>query len=182
LNNNFYKEVENPDFMKYGTMLYLVFLNSVLVLKKEARKGDPNSGYFSLPGGKLESYEKGLNHPNGRLEGALRELWQETGINVINPVWRGVILFDNERRTFSDWKNPDNFYVFLYSAEKYEGNFKKSEEGIPYMVPLVQLNSIPSNPGDKLMYEWLKDGRNFAGVIKHKGNEIDKKNCMVNFF
>jgi len=31
------------------------------------------------------------------------------------------------------------------------------------------------------MYEWLKEGKRFFGVIKHKGNEIDEKGSWVNW-
>jgi len=32
------------------------------------------------------------------------------------------------------------------------------------------------------MYKWLKDGRNFFGVIKHKGNEIDEEGTWIDFY
>ncbi len=31
------------------------------------------------------------------------------------------------------------------------------------------------------MYGWLKDGRNFVGIIKHKGNEIDEDGTWVDY-
>ena len=169
--------------MKYGTMAYIVSKNgNVLMIKKGERKGDPNSGYFTLPGGKLEKDEKGLGNPKGRSESAIRETIDETGIEPINPVLIGVILFDNKDRTFDNWPNPDNFYVYIYYATKYKGKPRKSDEGVPVTVPREKLGEVPSNLGDKLMYKWLKDGRNFLGVIKHKGNEIDPEGSFVDFF
>jgi len=167
--------------MKYGTMLYLVSGKNVLMIKKGVRIEDPNSGYFTLPGGKLKSEEKGSNR-RGRFECVIRETKEETGIEPMNPILRGVILFDNEERTFDNWKNPDNFLVYIYSAKKFKGRANKSEEGIPYGIALDKVYNVPSNPGDKKMYSWLKDGRNFIGVIKHKGNEIDEENTFVDFF
>jgi len=32
------------------------------------------------------------------------------------------------------------------------------------------------------MYEWLKDGRYFVWVIKHKGTELDYEATFVDFF
>jgi len=174
--------------MKYGTMIYLVSKGNVLMIEKYERKDDPNSGYFTLPGGKLEDNEKGLSYPKGRLESAVREIWEETtgekdlGIKIKNPVLRGVILFDNEGRTFPNWPNPDNFYVYIFSATKFEGEAEKSDEGIPRSVPLDKVDELPSNPGDKKMYEWLRDGRNFNGVIKHKGDELDEAGTFVDYF
>ena len=163
-------------------MVYLVSNNKVLMIKKNVRENDPNSGYFTLPGGKLENSEKGLINSRGRLESVVREAKEEAGIDLINPVLKGVILFDNEGRIFDNWKNPDNFIVYIFSAKKYKGKICKSDEGIPYRIPLNKVDTVPSNPGDKKMYEWLKDGRNFFGVIKHKGNEIDEEGTMVDFY
>ena len=152
------------------------------MIKKEVRKDDPNSGYFTLPGGKLEDYEKGLNYPRGRLKSAVRETVDETGIEAIKPVLKGVILFDNDGRTFPNWPNPDNFLVYIYSATEFKGEPKKSDEGRPRTIPLNKVNEVPSNSGDKKMYEWLKDGRRFMGVIKHKENEIDESGTFVDYF
>lgn len=163
-------------------MVYLVSKGKVLMIKKGVRKDDPNSGYFTLPGGKLEDNEKGLNNPKGRLKCAIRETIDETGVEPTMPVLRGVILFDNKDRKFPNWKNPDNFLVYIYSARRFKGRAKKSDEGISYSIPLNKVNELPSNPGDKKMYEWLKDGRKFMGVIKHKGDELDEEGTMVDFF
>lgn len=152
------------------------------MIKKGSRENDPNSGYFTLPGGKLESDEKGLNNPTGRIKSAAREVIEEAGIEIINPILKGVILFDNSERKFDNWKNPDNFTVYIYSAKKYKGKAKKSDEGIPYAVPLNKTPEVPSNPGDKKMYEWLNTGKRFFGVIKHKGKELDESGTWVDYF
>ncbi len=164
-------------------MLYLVSKDkNVLMVEKNLRKGDPNSGYFTLPGGKLKDEERGLRSLKGRLESAVRETEEETGIRPINPVLRGVILFDNTERVFKNWKNPDNFLVYIFSATNYEGNAKRSEEGTPRTVPLDKIGEVPSNQGDVKMYEWLKDGRNFMGVIAHKKDVLDEENTWVDYF
>jgi 8-oxo-dGTP diphosphatase len=168
--------------MKYGTMGYLICDKGILMLKKVERENDPNSGYYTLPGGKLEPYEKGLDNLEGRTKSVIREIWDETGVTLINPVLRGVILFDNKDRIFDNWPNPDNFFVQIYSATDYTGELKESDEGIPFWIPsLKEIESLPKNPGDKKVYEWLKNGRNFVGVIKHKENEIDEEGTWVDY-
>jgi 8-oxo-dGTP diphosphatase len=167
--------------MIYANMSYLVSDEGILMLNKNKRKNDPNSDYHTLPGGKLEFYEKGLDNLDGRVNSAIRETENETGITLINPILRGTILFDNKDRTFPNWPNPDNFLVYIFSATKYMGELKESDEGIPYWASDEKINSVPKNLGDKLMYEWLADGRNFFGVIKHKGNEIDREGCWVDW-
>ncbi len=161
--------------------MILVADRGILIVEKVERENDPNSGYYTLPGGKLESFEKGLNNLDGRVNSAIRETKDETGITLIDPVLRGTILFDNKDRTFDNWPNPDNYLVYIYSATKYIGELKESDEGIPHFISDNSIPFLPRNLGDKLMYEWLKEGKRFFGVIKHKGNEIDEKGSWVNW-
>ena len=113
-------------------MSYLNCDKGILMLRKIERKEDPNSGYCTLPGGKLENCEKGLKNIEGRVKSSKRETEDETGISLINPVLRGVILFDNKDRIFDNWPNPDNFLVQIYSATEYDGELRVSDEGIPF--------------------------------------------------
>lgn len=163
-------------------MGYMSTSKGVLILKKGIRENDPNSGYETLPGGKLKDYEKGLDNPTGRLESCAREIEEETGIKPLGLKLRGVILFDNSERIFPNWKNHEDFYVYIYSTIQGQGELKKSDEGIPRYVLENQLTNLTQNPGDKKMYEWLKDGRNFIGVIKHKGKELNLEGTFVDFF
>lgn len=168
--------------MKYGTMSYLNCDEGILMIRKPAREGDPNSQYCTFPGGKLEPLERGLDNLNGRLESAVRETRDETGITLINLILRGVILFDNKDRTFLNWPNPDNFYVYIYSARDKSGELRESPEGVPFWTSWDEIESFPKNPGDSYMYKWIKDGRSFIGVIKHNGNDVDKEGTWVDFF
>jgi ADP-ribose pyrophosphatase YjhB (NUDIX family) len=173
--------------MMYGTLSYLSSDKGILMIKKNERKNDPNSGFYAIPGGKLEDYEKGLKNPEGRLESAIRETEDETGITLLNPVFRGAILFDNKDRIFPNWKEKEDCLVYLYSATEKSGKLKGSDEGIPLWAHEDIIPSLPKNSGDKLMYEWLMDekfkqGRNFSGIIKHKGTEIDEEGSWVDWF
>ncbi|MEK6823407.1 MAG: NUDIX domain-containing protein [Nanoarchaeota archaeon] len=168
--------------MKYGTMSYLFVDKQILMIKKIKRENDPNSGFYTLPGGKLKDFEKGLN-PNGRLESAIRETEEETGLKLIEPKLKGVILFDNSERIFDNWKNSQDFLVYLFEAEKYSGKLKEeSNEGIPVWIDEKLLEEIPKNEGDLKIYEWLKDPRYFIGTIYHKEKKLDKIKTFVDYF
>ncbi len=167
--------------MKYATLSHLMVDDQVLFLEKPKREDDPNSGFFVLPGGKLEENEKGDNL-SGRLECVIRETFDETGLILINPVLVGIILFDNRERIFDNWPNPQDFIVYVYSAEKYSGELKSSSEGRAFWVKKNKISQLPKNAGDAKIYEWLEDGRNFSGVIKHKGKEIDQSGTWVDYF
>jgi len=168
--------------MKYGTMAYIYEGDKVLMMKKEERENDPNSGFYTPPGGNLEFYEKGLDNPNGRLEAAVREVWEETDLTCLHPTYRGMILFDNDGRIFRSWKNPNDFLVYVYSSSQYIGELSKGKNGeTPVWVDKTDIRQLPKNVGDELIYQWLDDGRFFIGVIKHKGRELDKEGSFVNF-
>ena len=165
--------------MKYGTRSYVKGPDGILMIKKEIRKDDPNSGFYALPGGKLKSTERS-NH--GRLKSVLRETEEETGIVMLEPIFRGAILFDNKDRIFDNWPNAQDFLVYYFSSEKYVGNLKeRTDEGIPGWILNKSLHKLPMNPGDKKIYEWLDKYSSFFGVIKHKGRELDEKNTFVDW-
>ncbi len=170
------------DNIKHGVLVYLSVNGKVLMMKKGIRENDPNSGYYVPPGGNLEFYEKGLNKPLGRLEAAVREPLEESGLTLINPIYRGVILFHNFEREFPNWPNPEDFFVNVYSATQYTGKPGKGKNNeFPVWIDEEKISELPQNPGDKMIYEWLKDGRFFVGVIKHKGKELDKEGTYVDF-
>ena len=168
--------------MKYGTMTSLSVDGRVLMIKKFERQNDPNSRFFTLPGGNLKDFERGAN-PFGRLESAIRETKEETGLTLIKPILRGVILFDNEGRIFDNWPNPQDFLVYIFSAKQYSGKLKKrTKEGIPLWIAEKDINGLLKNPGDAKMYEWLKDPRYFTGIIRHNEKIIDEENTFVDYF
>lgn len=165
-------------------MSYVSYDGMVLMLMKNRRENDPNSGFLTLPGGKLESWEKGLYNPEGRLEAAVRETEEETGLTPINLILRATILFDNAERIFDNWSNPEDYLVYIFSAEEYDGILKEeTEEGLPLLVKKNDIPKFPKNKGDESMHDWLlKDSRCFYGVIKHKGKELDERGTFVDYF
>ncbi len=153
------------------------------MIRKNVRENDPNSGRYTLPGGNLDLPEKSLNNLAGRLKAGVRETKEETGLNLLIPKNRGVILFDNKDRVFDNWKNPQDFLVYVIQGAFYSGKLKsETEEGFPCWVDEREIPKLPQNPEDVKMYEWLKDGRFFIGVIKHKGKELDADGTFVDYF
>jgi hypothetical protein len=72
--------------------------------------------------------------------------------------------------------------MFFFSSD-FTGNLcGGTEEGVPLWVPRHLVSTLPMNKGDMKMYEWLDDGRNFSGVIKHKGESLDEENTFVDYF
>jgi 8-oxo-dGTP pyrophosphatase MutT (NUDIX family) len=168
--------------MMYGAMSYVEFEENVLMIEKVVRSGDPNSGYFTLPGGKLSDSEK--SSLIGRLDCSVRETSEEGGVKLIEPFLKGVVLFDNSERVFDNWENPQDFQVYIFGAKGFvlEECDKVSDEGRAVWVPKKEIIYKPMSVGDSKLYEWLDDGRNFSGVIKHKGKLLDERNTFVDYF
>ena len=168
--------------MLYGTMSYVSNEGKILMIQKIERENDPNSGFYTLPGGKLKDSERGLN-PVGRLESAIRETKEETGLTIINPKLRGIILFDNSERIFDNWSNPEDYLVYIITANNYTGKLKKeSDEGIPVWVKENEIINVSKNRGDGKMYEWINNERCFTGTIKYKGRVLDESGTFVDYF
>ena len=170
--------------MMYGVYSYLRRSDDlVLMVRKPEKESDPNSGLCTLPGGKIEKGEKGLN-PRGRLERAILETRQETGLILLNPQLRGIVLFDNEGRIFDNWKSSKDYMVYTFVANEYAGDLLKEGGGgeTPFWVPEPEIPNLPKNAGDVKIYEWIKTGRFFMGVIRHKGKELDEENTFENYF
>ncbi|MBU2504116.1 MAG: NUDIX domain-containing protein [Nanoarchaeota archaeon] len=174
--------------MEYAVMTYLFRSEGVLMVEKGKRSNDPNSCSLTLPGGKLNEDEKGMDSPSGRLDAAIRETREETGLEVIASVFSGTILFDNRDRIFPDDSIPsDNFLVYFYQAGTYSGTLRETEEGRPFWFPTRKLFTSPRIPlGDRTIYMFLETSlcldKLFIGVIKHKGKEVDLENSFVDYF
>lgn len=152
----------------------------VLMIKKFKRENDPNSGLFTLPGGKINDGE--MENSHGKLESAVRECEEETGIKMINPSIRGQITFLNEERIFDNWDNPEDYYIYLFSTEEYGGTLKAGDEGIPLWIPKKRILDLPKNSGDNIFYEALLSRDDyFVGEIKYKGKEVVSEESFVDF-
>ena len=84
--------------------------DNILVLDKV------NNSYtgVTFPGGHIETEES-------LTEAVIREVFEETGLTIKNPVMCGVY----------NWVNDDNsrYFVFLYKASEFTGELQSSSEG-----------------------------------------------------
>ena len=95
-------------------------------------RADPNWPGLVFPGGHVEPGESFV-------KSVIREVWEETGITIIEPRLCGVKQFmtmDNVR-----------YIVFLFKAEQYEGELRSSDEGEAFWLPIEKRKE----------YEWVRD-------------------------
>lgn len=77
---------------------------------------------------KVSKNYSGVTFPGGHIEeneiltdAVVREVFEETGLHIKNPILRGIY----------DWINEDGtrYFVFLYSADEFYGELRSSAEG-----------------------------------------------------
>ena len=85
---------------------------------------DPNWSGICFPGGHIEPKESFV-------ESVIREVWEETGLTIENPILCGTKQFPT--------RNGERYVVFFYKANRYHGELKSSEEGEVFWIPRTDL-------------------------------------------
>lgn len=105
-----------------STACYLKKNNKVLMIKFSKKWGQ----VYAPPGGKFEEGESPLDC-------ILREYYEETGLTLIEPKLQGI----------SYWHDNAEGIIFIYTAEKYNGDLKQvSEEGKLEWIEIENLKKI----------------------------------------
>ncbi|MFA9558272.1 8-oxo-dGTP diphosphatase [Evansella sp. AB-rgal1] len=100
--------------------------NKILLLD---RKHDGFSGFIP-PGGKVD-------FPESFVECAIREVKEETGLEVTNLIFKGIYEYVN-------LKKNDRYIIFNYITKDFRGQLlKDSPEGKPVWVDISELDHLP---------------------------------------
>ena len=85
----------------------------------------------------------GWNFPGGHVEkgefvtpSVIREMREETGLTIENPKLCGI-------KEFHKAADGKRYIVFLYTASRFSGELKSSDEGVVFWYPLSDLPSAP---------------------------------------
>ncbi len=154
--------------MKLATLCYIIDKkkNSTLMLHRIKKENDYHQGKWNGLGGKLDKGES----PE---ECAIREIKEESGLTVKNPSLKGFITFPN-------FDGVDDWYVFVYSFNEFEGELIDSPEGKLEWIPNDKLTSLNLWEGDKIFLEWVFKEKIFSAKFNYeKGRFVD---YSVNFY
>jgi 8-oxo-dGTP diphosphatase len=144
--------------MQLATLCYLMDGERTLMLHRIKKKNDVHEGKWNGLGGKFEAGET----PE---ECAIREIKEESGLLMKNPRMHGFIsfpMFDGKK----DW------YVFLFTASKFEGKLIDSHEGKLEWVPNEELLKLNLWEGDRIFIPWLLEDKFFSAKFVYEDGNL----------
>ncbi|MCY9513055.1 8-oxo-dGTP diphosphatase [Paenibacillus apiarius] len=118
--------------VKYGmyTMCLVQDGDRVLLINRPNERGFP--GYLG-PGGKVD-------FPESLSEGAIREVYEETGLRVKNLIYKGLDEYVVPQKNY-------RYMVFNYVADSYEGELLANPpEGELLWVSIEEAMELPMQP------------------------------------
>ena len=140
--------------MKIGTLCYIYNDRQTLMLHRIKKENDIHEGKWNGLGGKLESGES----PD---ECVIREVYEESGLTINNPTLRGIM-------TFPKFDDINDWLVFLYTANDFNGNLIKSNEGVLKWIDNNEILNLNLWEGDKIFLDWLNQDKFFAAKFVYK--------------
>lgn len=152
--------------MILATLCYVRHNNHTLMLHRIKKKNDVHEGKWNGLGGKIEKGET----PE---ECVIREVNEESGLTISNPRLHGFI-------TFPKFDGINDWYVFVFSADHFNGELIDSVEGKLEWIPDEKLFDLNLWEGDKIFMEWLLENKFFSAKFNYENKQfID---YSVNFY
>lgn len=141
------------------TLCYITRGNEVLMLHRVKKKHDINHDKWIGIGGKFEGQES----PD---ECLLREAMEETGLRLTSWQCRGVVTFLTE--------NPqDGEFMYLFTADGFQGELKECDEGDLKWVSRSFLDELPKWQGDQIFLDLLwQDAPFFLLKLRYNGETL----------
>ena len=127
--------------MILATLCYIKQDSHTLMVYRNKKPNDMHAGKWNGLGGKFEPGES----PE---ECILREVQEESGLQICNPILHGLLMFPNFKG--NDW------YVFVFTAREFTGKLIDSPEGRLEWIPDEKLPSLNLWESDKSSSPGLK--------------------------
>ena len=128
------------------TLCYLEQNGCYLMLHRVKKKNDVNHDKWIGVGGKFEPGEDARTC-------ALREVYEETGLTMRAPRYRGIVDF-----FCPPWPAER---MHLFTCSDFTGTMTDCDEGTLEWVPKQAVQALPIWPGDKLFFRLLEQDAPF---------------------
>lgn len=140
------------------TLCYIERGDEYLMMHRVKKEKDVNKDKWVGIGGHFEAGES----PEDCL---LREAMEETGLWLTSYRLRGIVTF------ISDIYEDE--YMFLYTADKFEGDLSDCREGVLEWLPKKSVYDLPVWEGDKIFFELLEKERPFFSLkLRYEGEKL----------
>jgi 8-oxo-dGTP diphosphatase len=152
--------------MKLATLCYVTKENKTLMLYRNKKQNDYHEGKWNGLGGKFEIGET----PE---ECAVREIKEEAGLTVKSLKLKGFI-------TFPLFDGKEDWYVFLFVIDKFDGDLIDSPEGKLEWIDNDKLLELNLWDGDKIFIPWLFQEKFFSAKFNYENGVY--KDFSVEFY
>ncbi len=140
------------------TLCYIEKDGKYLMLHRVKKVNDLNQDKWIGIGGKFEDKES----PE---ECMLREAFEETGLTLINPEYRGLLTFVSNK-----WPTE---YIHLFYANNFSGELKECDEGNLEWVEIRDIYSLPLWQGDKIFLKLIEEKAPFFSLkLQYEGETL----------
>ena len=145
--------------MHNSTLCYITRGDEVLMLHRVKKKNDINKDKWIGIGGKFEAAET----PD---ECLLREALEETGLTLTSWQCRGVVTFLTENI-------DEGEYMYLFTADRFEGELKECDEGDLQWISRDFLDQLPKWEGDRIFLDLLwQNAPFFLLKLRYRGSTL----------
>ena len=128
------------------------------MLHRIKKKNDIHKNKWNGLGGKLIEGES----PE---ECVKREVLEESGLIIESPKLHGII-------TFPKFDEIDDWIVFVYTANNFEGELIECDEGKLDWVSNDELLNLNLWEGDKIFIPWLKQDKFFSAKFNYEKKKL----------
>ena len=133
---------------KLATICYVDNGRQFLLLHRNKKPNDVHQGKWIGVGGKLEAGET----PE---ECVIREVREETGLELIKPALKGLI-------TFPEFTPDHDWYTYVFRAREFSGELiADCPEGTLEWVDYDQVLAKPTWTGDLVFLRWILENQPF---------------------
>lgn len=147
------------------TLCYIEKDGKYLMLHRVKKENDMNKDKWIGVGGKFEKGES----PE---ECLIREVREETGLTLTSYSLRGIVTFVSDK-----WGEE---YMFLYTADEYEGEIKECDEGELVWVDKSETEELEIWEGDKIFFRLLNETRRFFSLkLRYEGERLAEYSVKI---
>ena len=149
---------------RQSTLCYIEKDGKYLMLHRVVKKNDVNKDKWIGVGGKFD--------PGETAEAcALREVWEETGLTMQSPAYRGIVDF-----YAPPWPAER---MHLYTCTDFSGVMTDCDEGCLEWVDKNAVQDLPIWQGDKIFFKLLAEDAPFFHLeLTYEGGVL--KNAVLN--